>query len=164
MPGRDLPSTLDYLSNSHKWKHSGPYLSERQWGGTVREDYSPNGDTWSYFTHDQSRSQAYRWGEDEIGGISDLHQVLYFALAFWNGKDSIPKERLFGQTNSQGNHGEDVKEYDFYLDSTPTHSYMKYLYEYQHAAYPYTDLVDANRGRIKEEKVNMVARENNSLM
>ena len=133
-----------------KWKHWGPYLSERQWG-TVREDYSTNGDAWNYFTHDQARSRAYRWGEDGIGGISDSHQVLCFALALWNGKDPILKERLFGLTNSQGNHGEDVKEYYFYLDSTPTHSYMKFLYKYPHAAYPYADLVDTNRGRNKEE-------------
>ena len=117
------------------WKKWGPYLSERQWG-TVREDYSDNGDAWNYFTHDQARSRAYRWGEDGLGGISDDHQILCFALALWNGKDPILKERLFGLANSEGNHGEDVKEYYFYLDSTPTHSYMKYLYKYPQAAYP----------------------------
>src|SRR5579872_1523944 len=111
------------------WKKWGPYLSERQWG-TVREDYSEGGDAWNYFTHDQARSRAYRWGEDGLAGISDDQQRLCFALALWNGKDPILKERLFGLTNSEGNHGEDVKEYYFYLDSTPTHSYMQYLYKY----------------------------------
>ena len=110
-------------------------LSERQWG-TVREDYSDSGDAWNYFSHDQARSRAYRWGEDGLAGISDDRQLLCFALALWNGKDPILKERLFGLTNSEGNHGEDVKEYYFYLDSTPTHSYMKYLYKYPQAAYP----------------------------
>jgi hypothetical protein len=132
------------------WKKWGPYLSERQWG-TVREDYSHGGDAWNYFTHDQARSRAYRWGEDGLAGISDDQQRLCFALALWNGKDPILKERLFGLTNSEGNHGEDVKEYYFYLDSTPTHSYMKYLYKYPQAAYPYADLVATNRGRSKEE-------------
>ena len=132
------------------WKKWGPYLSERQWG-TVREDYSSNGDAWNFFTHDQARSRAYRWGEDGIAGISDGHQHLCFALALWNGKDVILKERLFGLTNSEGNHGEDVKEYYFYLDSTPTHSYMKYLYKYPQTAFPYADLLDANRGRSREE-------------
>jgi hypothetical protein len=130
------------------WKKWGPYLSERQWG-TVREDYSADGNAWDYFTHDQARSRAYRWGEDGLAGISDDKQLLCFALALWNGRDPILKERLFGLTNSQGNHGEDVKEYYFYLDSTPTHSYMKYLYKYPQAAYPYADLVhtNAHRGR-----------------
>ena len=131
------------------WKKWGPYLSERQWG-TVREDYSENGDAWNFFTHDHARSRAYRWGEDGIAGISDDKQHLCFSLALWNGKDSILKERLFGLTNSEGNHGEDVKEYYFYLDSTPTHSYMKYLYKYPHV-YPYSDLVDTNRQRSREE-------------
>jgi hypothetical protein len=111
------------------WQKWGPYLSERQWG-TVREDYSDDGNAWDYFSHDQARSRAYRWGEDGLAGISDNHGVLCFALALWNGEDPILKERLFGLTNSEGNHGEDVKEYYFYLDSTPTHSYMKYLYKY----------------------------------
>ncbi len=133
------------------WKKWGPYLSERQWG-TVREDYSENGDAWNFFTHDHARSRAYRWGEDGLGGISDDKQRLCFALALWNGKDPILKERLFGLTNSEGNHGEDVKEYYFYLDSTPTHSYMKYLYKYPHAAYPYADLVETNRRRTRNEK------------
>ncbi len=128
------------------WKQWGPYLSERQWG-TVREDYSENGDAWNYFTHDQARSRAYHWGEDGLAGISDDRQLLCFALALWNGKDPILKERAFGLTNSEGNHGEDVKEYYFYLDSTPTHSYMKYLYKYPQNAYPYSDLVETNRRR-----------------
>jgi hypothetical protein len=132
------------------WKQWGPYLSERQWG-TVREDYSENGDAWNFFTHDQARSRAYRWGEDGLAGISDDKQHLCFALALWNGNDPIIKERLFGLTNSQGNHGEDVKEYYFYLDSTPTHSYMKYLYKYPQAAYPYADLVETNARRSRKE-------------
>jgi hypothetical protein len=128
------------------WKKWGPYLSERQWG-TVREDYSEDGNAWDYFTHDQARSRAYRWGEDGLAGISDDKQLLCFALALWNGKDPILKERLFGLTNSEGNHGEDVKEYYFYLDSAPTHSYMKYLYKYPQAAFPYGDLVATNKKR-----------------
>jgi len=132
------------------WKKWGPYLSERQWG-TVREDYSKAGDAWNFFTHDHARSRAYRWGEDGIAGISDEKQRLCFALALWNGKDPILKERLFGLTNSQGNHGEDVKEYYFYLDSTPTHSYMKYLYKYPQAAFPYNDLVETNARRNRDE-------------
>jgi hypothetical protein len=132
------------------WKKWGPYLSERQWG-TVREDYSESGDAWNYFTHDQARSRAYRWGEDGLAGISDDRQRLCFALALWNGKDPILKERLFGLSNAEGNHGEDVKEYYFYLDSTPTHSYMKYLYKYPQAAYPYDDLVATNRDRGRGE-------------
>jgi hypothetical protein len=130
------------------WRKWGPYLSERQWG-TVREDYSDSGNAWDYFSHDQARSRAYRWGEDGLAGLSDDRQLLCFALALWNGKDPILKERLFGLTNSEGNHGEDVKEYYFYLDSTPTHSYMKYLYKYPQAEYPYGDLVETNgrRGR-----------------
>ncbi len=133
------------------WKKWGPYLSERQWG-TVREDYSDTGDAWDYFTHDQARSRAYRWGEDGIAGVSDDKQLLCFALALWNGADPILKERLFGLTNSEGNHGEDVKEYYFYLDSTPTHSYCKCLYKYPQAAYPYDDLVRTNRQRSRYEQ------------
>ncbi len=133
-----------------QWKKWGPYLSERQWG-TVREDYSDNGNAWDYFTHDQARSRAYHWGEDGLAGISDDHQILCFALALWNGRDPILKERLFGLTNSEGNHGEDVKEYYFYLDSTPTHSYMKYLYKYPQAPFPYADLIETNRGRSRQE-------------
>jgi hypothetical protein len=128
------------------WRKWGPYLSERQWG-TVREDYSLDGNAWNYFTHDQARSRAYHWGEDGLAGISDDKQSLCFALALWNGRDPILKERLFGLTNSEGNHGEDVKEYYFYLDSTPTHSYMKYLYKYPQQEYPYRDLIETNRGR-----------------
>jgi hypothetical protein len=133
------------------WKKWGPYLSERQWG-TVREDYSESGDAWNYFSHDQARSRAYRWGEDGLAGISDDRQLLCFALALWNGQDPILKERLFGLTNSEGNHGEDVKEYYFYLDSTPTHSYMKYLYKYPQGAYPYDELVRTNRDRKRQEQ------------
>jgi hypothetical protein len=136
--------------NKVPWKKWGPYVSERQWG-TVREDYSENGDAWNFFTHDQARSRAYRWGEDGIAGISDEKQILCFALALWNGKDPILKERMFGLTNTEGNHGEDVKEYYFYLDNTPTHSYMKYLYKYPQAAYPYEELVRVNSKRSREE-------------
>jgi hypothetical protein len=132
------------------WKKWGPYLSERQWG-TVREDYSENGDAWNYFTHDHARSRTYKWGEDGIGGLCDDKQRLCFALALWNERDPILKERLFGLTNSEGNHGEDVKEYYFYLDSTPTHSYMKYLYKYPQREYPYRDLVETNQQRSRKE-------------
>ncbi len=132
------------------WKKWGPYLSERQWG-TVREDYSHDGNAWNYFTHDQARSRAYRWGEDGLAGISDDQQLLCFALALWNGRDPILKERLFGLTNSEGNHGEDVKEYYFYLDNTPTHSYMKYLYKYPQSAFPYRPLVETNRRRTRAD-------------
>lgn len=142
---------LDEAREGHvDWKKWGPYLSERQWG-TVREDYSENGDAWNFFTHDHARARAYRWGEDGLGGISDDTQRLCFAVALWNGKDPILKERLFGLTNSEGNHGEDVKEYYFYVDSTPTHSYMKFLYKYPQAAYPYADLVETNRRRTRDE-------------
>ena len=132
--------------DSIPWRLWGPYLSERQWG-TVREDYSADGNAWNYFTHDQARSRAYHWGEDGLAGISDDRQRLCFSVALWNGRDPILKERLFGLTNSEGNHGEDVKEYYFYLDSTPTHSYMKYLYKYPQLAYPYGELVETNRRR-----------------
>jgi hypothetical protein len=132
------------------WKKWGPYLSERQWG-TVREDYSHDGNAWDYFSHDQARARAYRWGEDGIAGISDDKQQLCFALALWNGRDPILKERLFGLTNSEGNHGEDVKEYYFYVDSTPTHSYMKYLYKYPQREFPYKDLIETNQHRSREE-------------
>src|SRR5262252_266735 len=128
------------------WKRWGPYLSERQWG-TVREDYSDSGNAWDYFPHDQARSRTYRWGEDGLGGISDRHQKICFAIALWNGQDPILKERLFGLTGSEGNHGEDVKEYYFYLDSTPTHSYMKYLYKYPQRPFPYADLIQTNQQR-----------------
>ncbi|HEU4382791.1 MAG TPA: glucosidase [Anaeromyxobacteraceae bacterium] len=132
------------------WRKWGPYLSERQWG-TVREDYSQDGNAWAYFSHDQARSRAYRWGEDGLAGFSDDKQRLCFALALWNGADPILKERLFGLTNAEGNHGEDVKEYYFYLDSTPTHSYMKWLYKYPQSAFPYGDLVEQNRRRTRQE-------------
>ena len=132
------------------WKKWGPYLSERQWG-TVREDYSQDGNAWEYFSHDQARSRAYRWGEDGIAGISDDKQQLCFAVALWNGRDPVLKERLFGLTNSEGNHGEDVKEYYFYVDSTPTHSYMKSLYKYPQREFPYQDLVEKNRRRSRDE-------------
>jgi hypothetical protein len=142
------------LDESHRrikhWKRWGPYLSERQWG-TVREDYSPGGTAWEYFPHDHARSRAYRWGEDGIGGISDRHQRTCFALALWNGRDHILKERLFGLSGHEGNHGEDVKECYFYLDSTPTHSYMKFLYKYPQAAFPYDQLVAENRRRGKHD-------------
>jgi His Kinase A (phospho-acceptor) domain/GAF domain len=135
---------------SSPWKKWGPYLSERQWG-TVREDYSDTGNAWDYFSHDQARSRAYRWGEDGLAGISDDRQILCFALALWNGQDPILKERIFGLTNSEGNHGEDAKEYYFYLDSTPTHSYMTYLYKYPQTAYPYDRIVTTNRRRGRHE-------------
>jgi hypothetical protein len=142
-----LKESADGVQN---WRQWGPYLSERQWG-TVREDYSSSGDAWNYFTHDQSRSRAYEWGEDGIAGVCDDKQILCFSLALWNGKDPILKERMFGLTNSEGNHGEDVKEYYFYLDNTPTHSYMKYLYKYPQAAYPYEDVIRTNRQRNRNE-------------
>ncbi|GHJ89324.1 hypothetical protein NliqN6_5726 [Naganishia liquefaciens] len=141
---------LDQAEHYEKhWRRWGPYLSERQWG-TVREDYSANGDAWNSFDFNQSRSRAYRWGEDGIGGISDNHQRVCFSLALWNGKDKILKERLFGLTGQQGNHGEDVKEIYYYLDSTPTHSYMKFLYKYPQMAYPYEQLLEENAQRSRE--------------
>src|SRR5260221_967769 len=130
-----------------RWR---PYVSERAWG-TVREDYSPYGTAWDYLPHDVARSKAYRWGEDGLAGICDRHQYICFALALWNGRDPILKERLFGLTGSEGNHGEDVKEYYYYLDNTPTHSYMKYLYKYPQAEYPYARLVGENRNRGKDQ-------------
>jgi hypothetical protein len=128
------------------WRKWGPYLSERQWG-TVREDYSQDGNAWDYFSHDQARSRAYHWGEDGLAGVSDWNQLLCFSVGLWNNKDPILKERLFGLTNSESNHGEDVKEYYFYLDSTPTHSYMKYLYKYPQTAFPYNDLIETSKRR-----------------
>src|SRR3990172_8386077 len=128
------------------WKRWGPYLSERAWG-TVREDYSPHGTAWDFFPHDHARSRAYRWNEDGIAGICDRHQMICFAIALWNGRDPILKERVFGLTGNEGNHGEDVKEYYFYLDSTPTHSYMKTLYKYPQAAFPYGWVGEENRRR-----------------
>ena len=143
---------IENQATGSKWHRWGPYLSERQWG-TVREDYSPDGTAWDYFTHDQARSRAYRWGEDGLLGICDRHGLLNVAVALWNGQDPILKERLFGLTNSQGNHGEDVKECYWFLDSTPTHSYMKALYKYPQRAYPYQELIDRNRedGRLAPE-------------
>ena len=142
---------LDEAANKQApWRKWGPYLSERQWG-TVREDYSLDGNAWGYFSHDQARSRAYRWGEDGLGGICDDQQRLCFSVALWNGKDPILKERMFGLTNAEGNHGEDVKEYYFYVDSTPTHSYMKFLYKYPVEAYPYDEIVRTNRERGRNE-------------
>jgi hypothetical protein len=140
-------------SNSRKkhWKRWGPYLSERAWG-TVREDYSPYGSAWDYFPHEHARSRTYRWNEDGLGGISDRHQRICFAVALWNGRDPILKERLFGLTGNEGNHGEDVKELYYYLDSTPTHSYMKFLYKYPQAEFPYRRLIEENRNRSKKER------------
>ena len=132
------------------WRMWGAYLSERQWG-TVREDYSPHGSAWDYFPHDHARSRAYRWGEDGIAGISDDRQRLCFSLAMWNGRDPILKERLFGLTGPEGNHGEDVKECYYYLDATPTHSYLKMLYKYPQAEFPYARLVEENRRRGKHQ-------------
>src|SRR5712664_829510 len=132
------------------WKYWGPYLSERQWG-TVREDYSAHGNAWEYFPHDHARSRAYRWGEDGIAGLSDAEQRLCLSLALWNGKDPLLKERLFGLTNGEGNHGEDVKEVYYYLDATPTHSYLKMLYKYPQREFPYARLVEENRQRGKDQ-------------
>lgn len=142
----ELRRLQENYAHGRKWHVWGPYLSERQWG-TVREDYSSNGDAWGYFTHDQARSRAYRWGEDGIAGISDIKCNLCFSVALWNGKDSILKERLFGLTGPEGNHGEDVKELYYYLDNTPTHSYMKYLYKYPQNPYPYGELTGINKQR-----------------
>src|SRR5512146_728131 len=135
-------------SRERNWKRWGPYLSERQWG-TVREDYSEHGTAWESFPHDHARSRAYRWGEDGLLGITDRECRLCFSVALWNGRDPILKERLFGLTGPEGNHGEDVKELYYYLDSTPTHSYMKALYKYPQAEYPYARLVEENRRRGK---------------
>src|SRR5260221_6369861 len=132
------------------WRMWGPYLSERQWG-TVREDYSASGAAWEYLPHDHARSRAYRWGEDGIAGICDDRQQLCFALALWNGVDPILKERMFGLTGNEGNHGEDVKEQYFYLDNVPSHAYMKYLYKYPQRAYPYGDLVAENQRRSRQD-------------
>src|SRR5690242_16939951 len=136
----------DGLLQAGEWYRWGPYVSERQWG-TVREDYSADGNAWEYFPHDHARSRAYRWGEDGLAGFSDHRQRLCMSLALWNERDPILKERLFGLTNAEGNHGEDVKEQYFYLDSTPTHSYLKALYKYPQGEFPYARLVDENRRR-----------------
>ena len=148
--GAEARRLEDSASRTQHWKRWGPYLSERAWG-TVREDYSAHGTAWEHFSHDHARSKAYRWNEDGLGGISDRHQFICFALALWNGRDPILKERLFGLTGDEGNHGEDAKEYYFYVDSTPTHSYMKYLYKYPQAEFPYTRLVEENRRRGRDE-------------
>ncbi len=145
--GRRLSENDRRLAHWNRW---GPYLAERAWG-TVREDYSKDGAAWEYFPHDHARSRTYRWNEDGLAGICDRHQLVCFALSLWNGKDPFLKERPFGLSNSEGNHGEDVKEYWFYLDSTPTHSYMKYLYKYPQAEFPYVRLVEENRRRTREE-------------
>ncbi len=137
-PNPEQSRLLENQAGKSNWKRWGPYLSERAWG-TVREDYSANGDAWNYFPHDHARSRAYRWNEDGMGGFCDEKQYLCLAVALWNEKDPILKERMFGLTNQQGNHGEDVKEYYFYLDGTPTHSYMKMLYKYPQVAFPYQD-------------------------
>src|SRR5713226_2967944 len=150
MPNMEQGRLQEAHENSKPWYRWGPYLSERQWG-TVREDYSVDGDAWDYFPHDHARSRAYRWGEDGLLGICDDQQQLCFALALWNEADPILKERLFGLTNAEGNHGEDVKEYYFFLDNTPTHSYMKALYKYPQRAFPYADLVSTNHNRSREE-------------
>ncbi len=150
--GTELDRLLESKSQKKNWKKWGPYISEREWG-TVREDYSPNGDAWNYLSHEQALSKAYRWGEDGIGGICDEKQLLCFGFAFWNGKDSYLKERFFGLSNPQGNHGEDIKEYHYYLDNVPTHSYMKMLYKYPQTEFPYNLLLNENlnRGRDKSE-------------
>ena len=138
---------LSEITDGHTgWRRWGTYVADRAWG-TVREDYSADGDAWGYFTHDQARSKAYRWGEDGIAGLCDRYQLIVFALAFWNGRDPILKERLFGLSNPEGNHGEDVKEYYFYLDATPTHSYSRFLYKYPQGEFPYQDLIDENARR-----------------
>src|SRR5437588_4796161 len=146
-----IPASVEHArlsTDGERWKAWGPYLSERQWG-TVREDYSPDGNAWEYFPHDHARSRAYRWNEDGLAGICDRRQFICFSLALWNGRDPILKERLFGVTGKEGNHGEDVKECYFYLDNTPTHSYMKYLYKYPQQEFPYAKLVQENRTRSK---------------
>src|SRR3954467_9012562 len=132
--------------DSNGWRRWGPYVSDRAWA-TVREDYSPDGNAWDYFPHDLARSKAHRWGEAGIPGICDRYQLLVFAPAFWNGRDPILKERLFGLTSDEGNHGEDVKEYYFYVDNPPTHSYMRAVYKYPHAEFPYRRLAEENRRR-----------------
>src|SRR3954471_10822018 len=136
----------DQQAGTADWRRWGPYVSDREWG-TVREDYSADGDAWTYFPHDHARSRAYRWGEDGLAGWCDRYQLLVFAVALWNGRDAILKERLFGLTPREAHHGEDVKEYYFHVDATPTHSYQRFLYKYPHGAYPYGRLLDAHRGR-----------------
>jgi hypothetical protein len=149
-PGAEQRRLREADTESVPWRRWGPYVSERQWG-TVREDYSASGDAWWYLPHEQARSRAYRWGEDGIAGVCDDHQVLCLALSLWNGHDPILKERLFGLANGEGNHGEDVKEYYFHLDNTPTHSFMRYLYKYPQTEFPYEDLTATNRARSRSE-------------
>jgi hypothetical protein len=150
-----MPTERDRIEAANRrdqhWRRWGPYLAERSWGNP-REDYSPYGTAWEFFTHDHARSRAYRWTEDGIAGICDNHQRLCFAFAFWNGRDPILKERLFGLGGNEGNHGEDVKEYYFYLDNVPTHSYMKYLYKYPQLEFPYAPLLNVNRSRSRAEQ------------
>src|ERR1700679_1225238 len=141
---------LDAATKAQHWRRWGPFLSDRQWG-TVREDYSAEGTAWEYFPFEHAHLRTYRWGEDGIAGISDNHQRLCFAPVFWNGRDSILKERFYGLTGNQGNHGEDVKEIYYYLDSTPTHSYMKFLYKYPQAEFPYARLYGENRRRTRQD-------------
>src|SRR5690242_8874388 len=143
------PASIEHerlATEGERWKAWGPYLSERQWG-TVREDYSPHGNAWDYFPHDHARSRAYRWGEDGIAGFSDIQQRLCLGVAMWNTRDPILKERLFGLTNGEGNHGEDVKELYYYLDATPSHSYLRMLYKYPQREYPYAQLLEESRRR-----------------
>src|SRR5271168_1751051 len=143
---------LEEARNGEPWRHWGPYVSDRQWG-TVRDDYSPGGNAWEYLPHDHARSRAYRWGEDGIAGFSDDWQHLCLSLALWNGRDPILKERLFGLNNTEGNHGEDVKELYYYLDATPSHSYLKMLYKYPQGEFPYERLIEENarRGKLEME-------------
>src|SRR5918993_2416841 len=148
VPDAEAQRLKEDASREKNWKRWGPYLSERQWG-TVREDYSAGGDAWNYFPHEHARSRAYRWGEDGLLGITDREGRLCFALALWNERDPVLKERLFGLTNGEGNHGEDVKEHYFYIDSTPTHSYMKALYKYPQGEFPYQRMLDESRARGK---------------
>ena len=146
MAASEVKRLKEIQDGGSEWQRWGPYLSERSWG-TVREDYSPHGSAWNYLTHEMSRSKTYRWGEDGLAGVCDRYQLLCLSLALWNGNDPILKERPFGLIPAEGNHGEDLKEYYFYLDSTPTHSYMKYLYKYPQAEYPYAWLVEENGKR-----------------
>src|SRR5438309_7503830 len=146
MTTQEHPRLQELNDDVSSWRRWGPYVSDRSWA-TVREDYSPHGDAWGYLPHDLARSKAYRWGEDAIAGVCDRYQLLVFAPAFWNGRDAILKERLFGLTPHEGNHGEDVKECYFHLDNTPSHSYMKFLYKYPQTEYPYARLVEENRRR-----------------
>ncbi|HVV71690.1 MAG TPA: glucosidase, partial [Verrucomicrobiae bacterium] len=154
-PNRSITAESHRLAEASRgkanWRFWGPYLSERQWG-TVREDYSPHGNAWEYFSHDHARSRAYRWGEDGIAGISDDQQRLCLGLALWNGRDPILKERLYGLTNQQGNHGEDAKEYWWAIDGTPTHSWMQWLYRYPQAEFPYDQLRDENARRGRDDR------------